>query len=123
MAPKEKMRVTVWAKNRGKSAWTTKDVRIIVRWVDFEAGTRRRWSFNWVKEVVPPMGQMRQSLDVPVPPRAGRYKVIYGLVRLPAGGNAQAPPYDASQSKWPGEFAAVAFAVQVGNTPAPGSTE
>jgi len=114
VAPGEKMRVTVWAKNRGENPWTAKDVRIIVRWVDFETGTRRRWNYNWIKEVVPPMGQMRQSLDVPAPPKAGRYKVIYGLVRLPVGGkDGEAPPYNASQNKWPGEFAAVAFAVNV----------
>lgn len=119
VAPGGKMRVTVWAKNRGETPWTTKDVRIIVRWVDFETGNRRRWSYNWIKQAVPPMGQLRQSFDVPVPSRAGRYKVIYGLVRLPSGAkDGQAPPYNASQNKWPGEFAAVAFAVNVADTPA-----
>ena len=120
IAPKEKMRVTVLAKNLGKSAWTPKDVRVIVRWVDFDSGTRRRWSYNWIREVVQPDGELRQPFDVVVPPKAGRYKVIFGLVRRPAGGKDGDPPaYDAPQDKWPGEFAAIAFAVNVGDAAPP----
>jgi len=115
VAPGKKMRVAVWAKNRGTKAWAPRDVRIIVRWIDFDTGTRRRWSYNWIKAVVPPDGQFRQSLDVPVPSRAGRYKVIYGLVRVPSNGSSPPPPrYDAPQNVWPDEFAAIAFAVNVG---------
>jgi len=120
VAPTEKMRVMVLAKNRGNSAWTPKDVRVIVRWVDFDSGTRRRWSYNWIREVVQPDGETRQPFDVVVPPKAGRYKVIFGLFRRPAGGkDGDAPAYDAPQDKWPGEFAAIAFAVNVGTAPTP----
>ena len=117
VAPKGKMRVTVWAKNRGGASWTPKDVRIVVRWVDFDAGTRRRWNYNWIKQVVPPKGQFRQALDLAAPPQPGRYKIIYSLVRRSAGGkDGDSPSYDARQDKWPGEFAAVAFAVNVGES-------
>jgi len=114
-APGGKMPIEVWAKNRGTATWTPREVRIIVRWIDYTTGTRRRWSYNWIKTTVAPLAQFRQSLDVPVPPRAGRYKVVYGLVRVGSDGKAGAPPpYDAPQNVWPGEFAAVAFAVNVG---------
>lgn len=110
-----KMHVEVWAKNRGTATWTPRGTRIIVRWIDFTTGTRRRWSYNWIKTTVAPLAQFRQPLDVPVPTRAGRYKVVYGLVRVGSDGKAGAPPpYDAPQNVWPGEFAAVAFAVNVG---------
>lgn len=123
VAPKDKMRVTVMATNRGATSWTPKDVRIIARWVDFDSGTRRRWSYNWIKEVVLPLGQTRQPFDVTVPPKTGRYKLIYGLVRLSKDGkNGGAPAYDAPQDKWPGEFAAVAFAVNVGEAASPNPT-
>ena len=115
VAPGGKMAVEVWAKNRGTATWTPRGTRIIVRWIDFSTGTRRRWSYNWIKVTVAPLAQFRQSLDVPVPPRAGRYKVVYGLVRVGSDGKAGAPPaYDAPQNVWPGEFAAVAFSVNVG---------
>lgn len=118
VAPGGKMRVTVWAKNRGASSWSSKNVRVVVRWVDFNSGTRRKWSYNWIKSVVAPMGQFRLPLDVAVPGKAGRYKVIYGLVRMPKGG-MQAPAYDSSQDKWPGEFAAIAFAVNISTSDSP----
>jgi len=115
VAPGGKMPVEVWAKNRGTATWTPRETRIIVRWIDFDTGTRRRWSYNWIKTTVPPRGQFRQSLSLPVPSRAGRYKVVYGLVRVASDGKAGTPPaYDAPQNVWPGEFAAVAFAVNVG---------
>lgn len=114
VAPGGKMPVEVWAKNRGTATWTPREVRIIVRWIDFDAGTRRRWSYNWIKTTVAPLGQFRQPIAVPVPPKAGRYKVVYGLVRVGSDGKAGAPPaYDSPQNVWPGEFAAVAFAVDV----------
>lgn len=113
-----KMRVTFWAKNRGTRNWTADDVRIVMRWVDYDTGTRRRWSYNWMRGVVPPLGQVRIPLEVTVPTQKGRYKIIYSLIRLPSKKAPVTPPsYDSAQSAWPGEFAATAFAVNV-NAPA-----
>ncbi len=109
-----KMRVTLWAKNRGVRAWTPSDVRVVARWVDFEAGTRRRWEWKWMRATLKPLGQTRLPFELSVPTKAGRYKIIYGLLRLPPKGSRfSPPPYDAPQEAWPGEFAAIAFAVNV----------
>ncbi|BCM92302.1 hypothetical protein IAD21_04181 [Abditibacteriota bacterium] len=109
-----KMHVTFWAKNRGTRVWTPDDVRIVVRWVDFDAGTRRRWEYKWMRGIIPPLGQTRIPMDITAPSKPGRYKVIYGLIRLPSkGAQITPPPYDAPQDNWPGEFAATAFAVNV----------
>lgn len=109
-----RMRATFWAKNRGTRPWTPHDVRVVVRWIDFEAGTRRRWEWKWMRAPVPPLGQTRFPLDLVVPSKPGRYKIIYGLIRLNSkGAGFSPPPYNASQESWPGEFAATAFAVTV----------
>ena len=109
-----KMHVVFWAKNRGTRAWTGADVRVVVRWVDFDAGTRRRWEFKWMRGTIAPLGQTRLPLDVTIPAQAGRYKVIYSLIRLPSkNAKVTPPPYNSSQDAWPGEFAATAFAVNV----------
>ncbi len=114
VAANGKMRVVFWAKNRGTRTWSPGDVRVVVRWVDFATGTRRRWKFNWMRETVPPLAQTRFPLDVIVPAKAGRYKVIYSLIRLPSkGANVSPPPHNAPQDSWPGEFASTAFAVNV----------
>ena len=114
VAANGKMRVVFWAKNRGTRSWTPEDVRVVVRWVDFVSGTRRRWSFNWMRGGVAPMAQARFPLDVIAPAKAGRYKVIYSLIRLPSkGAKVSPPPYNAPQESWPGEFASTAFAVNV----------
>ncbi len=114
VAANGKMHVTVWAKNRGARVWSPDDVRVVVRWIDFAAGTRRRWDYKWIKGAVPPLGQFRLPIDVTAPSKPGRYKVIYGLIRLSSKGAPIVPPaFDASQDNWPGEFVATAFAVNV----------
>lgn len=109
-----KMPVVLWAKNRGTRSWTPDDVRIVVRWIDFDTGSRRRWEFKWMRGPIAPLGQFRLPMDVTVPAKAGRYKLVYSLLRLLSkGAQIMPPPYNASQDDWPGEFAATAFAVNV----------
>ena len=118
MAPREKIKVTLWGINRGTANWQTGEggadrVRLVARWVDFSTGTRRQWNFFWLPESVAPAERTKMEFDVAAPARAGKYKLIYGLVRLPANGEYKAPAYSDSQETWPGEFGAIAFAVEV----------
>ena len=126
MAPGQKSSVTFWGHNLGNTTWQTGGngpdrVRVVARWVDFSTGTRRKWNLFWLKNPVAPGGRIRFDLDLVAPARPGRYKLIYGLVRVPAGGEFVAPPYSVPQEAWPAEFGAIAFAVDVveGETPAP----
>ncbi len=118
MKPREKVTVTFRGINRGTATWQTgasgaDRVRLVARWVDFSTGTRRQWNFFWLPEPVAPGERTDWKFDVLAPARAGKYKLIYGLVRLPANGEYQAPPYSASQENWDGEFGAIAFAVEI----------
>ncbi len=118
VAPREKVKVTFWGINRGAATWQTgasgaNRVRIVARWVDFSTGTRRQWNLFWLGESVAPGERTKMEFVVPAPARAGKYKLIYGLVRLPANGEYRAPAYNKSQETWPGEFGAIAFAVEV----------
>ncbi len=123
MAPREKVKVTFWGVNRGSSTWETGSrgadrVRLVARWVDFSTGTRRWWNFFWLPESVAPGERLKREIEVPAPSRAGKYKLIYGLVRLPASGEYAPPAYSAPQESWADEFGAIAFAVEVGtNSP------
>ena len=118
MAPREKIKVTLWGINRGTADWQTgasgaDRVRLVARWVDFSTGTRRQWNFFWLPDSVAPGERTKMEFDVPAPARAGKYKLIYGLVRLPENGEYKAPAYSDSQETWPDEFGAIAFAVEV----------
>ena len=118
MAPRQKIKVKFEGQNRGTSTWQTgasgaDRVRLVARWVDFSTGTRRQWNFFWLKAPVAPDAKTGWEFDLPAPARAGKYKLIYGLVRLPAQGEFTAPPYSVAQDNWDGEFAAIAFAVEV----------
>lgn len=119
MAPGQTTRVTFWGLNNGTSIWSsgktgpnTGAVRLVARWIDFTGGTRRKWTMNWLKSPVAPGSRTSWSFDLTAPPQPGRYKLIYGLVRVP-NENWQPPIYNAPQDSWPGEFAAIAFAVNV----------
>lgn len=118
MAPRQKVKVTFWGINRGSSTWQTGSsgtnrVRLVARWVDFSTGTRRWWNFFWLPESVAPGERTKREIEVPAPTRPGKYKLIYGLVRLPASGEYTPPAYSASQESWADEFGAIAFAVEV----------
>ena len=118
MAPGQKANVTFWGVNRGTSNWETGSnganrVRVVARWVDFSTGTRRQWNFFWLREAVAPGARTKWDFDLTAPTRPGKYKVIYGLVRMPATGEFKAPAYSAAQEAWDGEFGAIAFAVEV----------
>ena len=120
MAPGQKVSVTFWGWNRGSATWQTGGagsdrVRVVARWVDFSTGTRRQWNFSWLKAPVAPDGRSKMEFDLTAPARPGKYKLIYGLVRLPDKGEFSAPPYNAPQEAWDGEFSAIAFAVEVVN--------
>lgn len=114
----QKVRVTLWALNRGTRPWDasgpsgTSVVRLVTRWISFEGGSRRKWTLQRFKNPVPPGARTSWTFDVVAPPQAGRYKLIYGLVRVPSG-NWEPPPFNVPQEAWPGEFAAIAFAVTV----------
>ncbi len=118
MAPGQKASVTFWGINRGTSNWETGSsganrVRVVARWVDFSTGTRRQWNFFWLREAVAPGARTKWDFDLTAPARPGKYKVIYGLVRVPATGEYKAPAYSAAQESWDGEFGAIAFAVEI----------
>ena len=118
MAPREKVKVTFWGWNRGTVGWETggsgaNRVRLVARWVDFSTGTRRQWNYFWLREAVAPGERTKWEFDLPAPARAGKYKLIYGLIRLPASGEYKQPAYSEPQETWPDEFGAIAFAVEV----------
>ncbi|WP_238596572.1 hypothetical protein [Abditibacterium utsteinense] len=111
--------VTFWALNRGTRAWDAGSagrsagaVRLVTRWIRLDNGNRRKWTLQWMKTSVAPRARTRWSFDVTAPPQPGRYKLIYGLVRVPSD-NWTPPAFDAPQDNWPDEFAAIAFAVTV----------
>lgn len=118
MKANQKIKVTFWALNRGNREWGTGGaggagaVRLVARWVDFESGDRRKWNLQWMKQPVSPGQRTNWSFELAAPPSPGRYKLIYGLVRVP-GENWEPPAWDAPQDSWPNEFAAIAFAVTV----------
>jgi hypothetical protein len=117
MSANQKIKVTFWALNKGSRAWETGDsssgaVRLVSRWVDYDSGSRRKWNLQWMKETVSPNERTSWSFELAAPPKPGRYKLIYGLVRVP-GENWEPPAYNAPQESWPNEFAAIAFAVNV----------
>jgi len=117
MSPGQTCEVTAWVKNRGTSLWGTDykapggAVRLVSRWIDYNSGNRRNWSYQWVKGNLAPHGTYRWSFALKAPAQPGHYKLIYGLVRVQGG--FAAPPINAPQTEWPGEFAAIAFAVDV----------
>ncbi len=118
MAPREKVKVTFWGINRGSANWETGSsgadrVRLVARWVDFSTGTRRWWNFFWLPQSVAPGERTKREFEVPAPARPGKYKLIYGLVHLPASGEYTPPAYSASQESWADEFGAIAFAVEI----------
>ena len=119
MAPREKVKVTLRAINRGSATWQTGSdgadrVRVVARWIDFSTGTRRQWNFFWLDQAVAPGERTTREFEIAAPARVGKYKLIYGLVRLPATGEFKAPAYSAPQELWDDEFGAIAFAVEVG---------
>ena len=118
MAPGQKIKVAFSGWNRGSASWQTggdgeNRVRLVARWVDFSTGTRRQWNFFWLRDAVAPDERTQWEFDLTAPARPGKYKLIYGLVRLPASGEFRAPAYSAPQESWAGEFGAIAFAVEV----------
>lgn len=119
MTPGQTIKVTFWGLNNGTRVWdsgrsgpSTGAVRLVARWIDFNSGGRRKWNLSWLKSPVAPGARTSWSFDLTAPPTPGRYKLVYGLVRIP-NENWQPPAYNAPQDSWPGEFAAIAFAVNV----------
>lgn len=111
----QKANVTFWALNQGTQGWATAGrgaVRLVARWVDLEGGNRHNWTRHWLRSPVAPGQRTRWDFALVAPSRPGRYKLIYGLVRL-RGEKVQEPAYNAPQNSWPDEFAAIAFAVTV----------
>lgn len=116
MSPGQSASVAVWVQNTGSRVWGTDKnniVRLVARWVDFDSNTRRKWNYQWLRGNIEPGQSSRWTFDLSAPTRPGRYKLIYGLVRFPENGKYDSPAFNARQEKWPGEFAAIAFAVTV----------
>ena len=118
VAPGEKISVNFTARNSGSAVWQTGSsganrVRLVARWVDFSTGTRRAWNYFWLPATVAPDGRTQRDFEFTAPARAGKYKLIFGLVTLPANGDYKPPAWSAPQDAWDDEFAAIAFAVEV----------
>ena len=87
MRPGEVVPVTAMLRNTGARAWASgsQPVRLLVRWFDAASGSRTRWEVKWLAATVPPGGAGRLTFDITAPPRAGRYRLSYAMVRLYSG--------------------------------------
>jgi hypothetical protein len=87
-------------------------VRLIYHWVNLDSGTRVRWYIEWLTQPVAPGASLRLAFNLNAPPREGRYRLTYTLVRL-QGEKYEPPAFDARPAHWPGEFAASSYIVSV----------
>jgi hypothetical protein len=112
--------VTVILRNTGSRVWSStgdSPVRLIYRWVDAKTNIRHRWAVKWLRETVPPGKSTQLKFDLAAPTRAGDFILTYALVRLNPqvhdGKKYTPPPTKTTDHRWPGEFGAVSFRVQV----------
>jgi hypothetical protein len=112
--------VTVMLRNTGSRSWSStgdSPVRLIYRWVDAKTNIRHRWAVKWLSETVPPGKSTQMKFDLAAPTRAGDFILTYALVRLNPqvydGKKYTPPPTKTNDHRWPGEFGAVSFRVQV----------
>jgi hypothetical protein len=112
--------VTVVLRNTGSRSWSStgeSPVRLVYRWVDVRTNTRHYWAVKWLSETVPPGGSTHLKFDLKAPTRAGNFVLTYALVRLDVrtydGKKYLPPPARSEDQRWPGEFGAVSFDVEV----------
>lgn len=112
--------VAVTLRNTGSRSWSStgnSPVRLVVRWVDAATNIRSRWAVQWLRGTVEPGQSAEVAFNLKAPPRAGQYILTYALVRLSEkiydGKNYTPPPAKAQDQRWPGEFGAVNFEIQV----------
>jgi len=111
----ESVPVMATLRNTGKQTWAShgsQPVRLIYRWINEGSGTRIRWGLTWLRAPVPPGATVQLPLNLTAPPRPGRYRLTYALLRL-NGTEYEPPPFKARQDRWPGESIRVTYAVVV----------
>lgn len=111
----EKVPVEAVLTNLGQQGWSSQGpgpVRVIYHWVNLDSGTRVRWYIEWLTQSVTPRASLKLSFNLSAPPRPGRYRLTYTLVRL-QGEAYEPPPYNARPARWPGEFGATSYIVTV----------
>jgi hypothetical protein len=112
--------VEVTLRNTGTRSWSStgdSPVRLLVRWVRADSKTRHRWAIKWLRSTVAPGQSTTAKIDLDAPSTPGRYILTYSLVRLSPeiydGKNYKPPPATAADTRWPGEFGAVSFVIDV----------
>jgi hypothetical protein len=112
--------VAVTLKNTGSRSWSStgsSPVRLVVRWVNTATNSRSSWSVHWLGKTVEPGQSADVAFPLKAPSRSGKYTLTYALVRLNGqvydGKKYTPPPSNAQDHRWPGEFGAVDFEIQV----------
>ena len=111
----ESVPVTATLRNTGKQTLAShgsQPVRLIYRWINADTGSRNRWALTWLRQPLSPGGSTQLAFNLTAPPRPGRYRLIYSLLRLNST-EYEPPPFQARQDRWPGEFGTITYAVEV----------
>ncbi len=87
-------------------------LRLVYRFIDRSSGSRRRWAYAWLRADTAPDARGEQVVSVTAPAE-GRYRLSFGLLRIPKG-FAPPPAQDApAQRRWPGEIGQAVYTVEV----------
>jgi hypothetical protein len=112
--------VEVTLRNTGTRSWSStgeSPVRLLIRWVRADSRTRHRWAIKWLRQTVAPGQSTKVTIDLDAPSTPGRYILTYSLVRLGPeiydGKSYKPPPATAADARWPGEFGAVSYEIDV----------
>ncbi len=79
--------ITGTVRNTGKTAWSSageNPVRLLVRWFDENSGRRFRWELKWLPNDLAPGESAPLTLTL-TPPRTGKLRLNFAVVRLPNG--------------------------------------
>ena len=83
----EDANITGTVRNTGKTAWIStgeNPVRLLVRWFDENTGRRFRWELKWLPSDLAP-GESAPLTFTITPPRTGKLRLNFAIVRLPGG--------------------------------------
>ncbi len=112
--------VAVTLRNTGSRSWSStgpSPVRLVVRWVNTATNSRSSWAVHWLGKTVEPGQSADVAFTLKAPKRSGNYTLTYALVRLSDqvydGKKYNPPPSKAQDHRWPGEFGAVNYEIQV----------
>lgn len=112
--------VAVMLRNTGSRSWSStgpSPVRLVLRWVNTATNSRSSWAVHWLRGTVEPGQSTEVAFTLKAPSRSGTYRLTYALVRLNDkiydGKKYTPPPSNAPDHRWPGEFGAVNFEIQV----------